>query len=259
MSTCNFTLQTDISSVNYCASGVFYVSLDLFRSIFLFATPIIDCSLNTNVLNDTQADISYNVLSNLYPSINPVHAMMGTSLSEGIIHADLSANQLIKHDFIFYLAKETFQASSIAFLFSNKKALKTEIEEMGWIYKNNIEQILTTAFNSGLGMTNTTGGSNLTRTLLKQIEYYDSGRLICVPSDISSGIIDTDGFQSVPLIEGDTISIFFTLNSSVEPRKYRLILYLTNDTTKLNSNIHPVDSVINDNEYQGNITNDGVP
>ena len=83
--------------------------------------------------------------------------------------------------------------------------------------------------------------------------------MICVPSDISSGIIDTDGFQSVPLIEGDTISIFFTLNSSVEPRKYRLILYLTNDTTKLNSNIHPVDSVINDNEYQGNITNDGVP
>ena len=39
--------------------------------------------------------------------------------------------------------------------------------------------------------------------------------------------------------------------------RYKVILYLTNDATKLN--IHPPDSVINDNEYQGNITNDGVP
>ena len=240
MSTCNFTLQTDISSVNYCAAGVFYVSLDLFRSIFLFATPIIDCSLNTNVLNDSQADISYNVLSNLYPSINPVHAMMGLPLSEGIMYTDSSANQLIKHDFIFYLVKE----------------MKTEIEEIGWLYKNNIEQILATAFNSGLGMTNTiTDRSNLTRSLLKQIEYFDPGRLICVPNDISSGIINTDAFQSVPFIEGDTISIFFTLHGPVEPRKYRLILYLTNDGANVNT--VPSDNVSATGHAY--IDNDGVP
>jgi hypothetical protein len=244
MSECNFILQTDISSINYCAAGVFYVSLDLFRSIFLFATPIIDCSLNTNVLNDPQADISYNVLANLYPDINPVHAMMGSPLSEGITRTDLSSNQLIKHDFIFYVVKEIFNSTSVAFLVSNKKDMKAEVEEIGWLYKNDMEQILTA------------DGSNLTRSLLKQIAYFDPDRLVCVPSNISS-IIDTDGFQSVPLIEGDTISFFFTLNSSVEPRKYRVILYLTNDATKLN--IHPPDSVINDNEYQGNITNDGVP
>ena len=143
---------------------------------------------------------------------------------------------------------------------------------------------MTTAFNSGLGMTNTiTDASNVTRRLLKQIEHFDVNRLnvsmdfcpccwytmsSCCCEDVSrndiySGIRNVATFQSVPLIEGDTISIFFTLkgpeNSQVEDRKYRFILYLTNDTTKLNSNIHPTDSVINDNEYQGNITNDGVP
>ena len=259
MSTCDFTLQTDLSSVNYCATGVFYVSLDLFRSIFLFATPISDCSLNTNVFDDSQADISYCVLSNLYPSINPVHAMMGSSLSEGIIQYDSSSNKLIKHDFIFYLAEETFNSASSAFLFSNLKEMKTELEEIGWTYKTYIEQLLTTAYNSGLGMTNTImNESNLTRRLLKQIEYFDPDRFICVTNDTSGGIIDTDELQSVPFIEGDSISIFFTLTSSVEPRKYRILLYLTNDSEKLNANIHPPDSVIYDAGYQGNITNDGT-
>ena len=254
------TPQPDTSTVTYCATGLFYVSLDLIRSVFLFATPIADCSLNTSVFNDSQADISYNVLSALYPDINPVHAMMGSSLSEGIIRTDSSSNQLIKHDFIFYLAEKIFTNSSAAFLLSNVKELKREIEEIGWLYKNNIEQVLTTAYNSGLGMTNTiTDKSNLTRRFLKQIEHFEPGRLVCNPNDISSGIIDTDGFQSVPFIEGDSISIFFTLTSSVEPRIYRLLLYLTNDLVKLSSNVHPNDSVINDTEYQGNITNDGVP
>ena len=122
MSTCNFTLQTDISSVNYCASGVFYVSLDLFRSIFLFSTPyIINNKLYSFVLDNPIIDIKYLVLSDLYPSINPVHAMMGTSLSEGIIYTDTSANQLVKHDFIFYLAKEIFNSPSSAFFFQIKE------------------------------------------------------------------------------------------------------------------------------------------
>ena len=260
MSTCDFTLQTDLSSIKYCATGVFYVSLDLFRSMFLFSAPITDCSLNPHLLNDSQADISYCVLSNLYPSINPVHAMMGSPLSEGIIRRDSSANQLIKHDFIFYLSEKIFNNASSAFLVSNLQEMKAGIEEMGWVYKNNIEQLLTTAYNNGMGMTNTiTDESNIVRRLLKQLEHSDPGRLICVPNDINSGIVDTDALQSVPFIEGDSISIFFTLVSSVEPRKYRLILYLTNDAANLNTNIHPADSLIHYSEYQGNITNDGVP
>ena len=260
MSTCDFTLQTDLSSVNYCATGVSYISLSLFRSIFLFATPITDCSLNTSVFNNPDADISYNVLSALYPEINPVHAMMGSSLSEGIIRTDSSSNILIKHDFIFYLAEEIFNNSTATFFLSNKKELKREIEEIGWLYKNDIEQNLTIAFNSGLGMTNTiTDKSNLTRRLLKQIEYFEPDRLVCKPNDISSGIIDTDEFQSVPFIEGDSVSIFFPLTCAAKTRIYRHLLYLTNDFAKLSSNINPKDGVINDIDYQGNITNDGVP
>jgi hypothetical protein len=284
MSTCNFTLQTDISSINYCASGVFYVSLDLFRSMFLFSTPyIINNKLYSFVLDNPIIDIKYLVLSDLYPDINSAHAMMGNSLSEGIMYADLSANQLIKHDFIFYLVKQKFNRFDFYWAINNKKELASNLEEIGWTHKNNIKQVLTTAFNSGLGMTNTiTDASNLTRILLKQIVHFDVNRLNvsmdfcpccwytmsnCSCKDVSmndiySGIRNIATFQSVPLIEGDTISYFLNIDVSgneISARKYKIILYLTNDATKLNSNIHPTDSVTNDNEYQGNITNDGVP
>ena len=85
MSTCDFTLQTDLSSIKYCATGVFYVSLDLFRSMFLFSAPITDCSLNPHLLNDSQADISYCVLSNLYPHIHRIRRHLVCVLAEGLI------------------------------------------------------------------------------------------------------------------------------------------------------------------------------
>ena len=255
---CQFTFTSDISSIDYCASGVMYVSLDLFRSIFQFTTTeIVNNSLPENILDTSNANIQYDVSYSLFPIINSAHAMMDDSLSEGIIYtSSVVASNLLKRDFIYYLA------SKLSTGIWNKHALKISLEEIGWSYKTQLEQLLINADNSGNGLDNLTiDNTNITRKLLKQVAYHDISRL-----DVSSnGISNITTSQPVPFHEGDTISYFITVNppenahefaivSPIPNRKYRIILYLTNDVTKVNT--IPVDSVCGSHAY---IDDDGVP
>ena len=261
---CPFTFTSDISSIDYCASGVMYVSLDLFRSVFQFTTTeIVNNSLPENILDISSADIQYDVSYSLFPIINSVHAMMDASLSEGIIYTSSSVtSNLLKHDFIYYLASKLFGTYNGAALLNNKQALKISLEEIGWSYKTQLEQLLINADNSGNGLDNLTmNDTNITWRLLKQVAYHAISRL-----DVSSnGISNVTTSQPVPFQEGDTISFFITVNPSenaheltgVSPipnRKYQIILYLTNDVTKVNT--IPVDSVSGSHAY---IDDDGVP
>lgn len=253
MTTCNFMLNTDISNITYCSSGVYAVSLSLFKAIFQFYSPTFSTNVSlSSIINDLSSNIIYYLASSSFPNINPVHAMMNTSLSEGRIN-NVYNKQLIKHDYLFYISQKLHKHASCAFLYNNTKILNNNIEEIGWEFKTRIEQLITYADNNGNGLSNNiTDDTNVTRRLLQQLIHFDQYRL--TPN--------SEQLYSMPFIDGDTISIFFNIkhsNSIIEERKYRLILYLTDDINLLNNNIHPLDSVVHNSNYNGIITNDGVP
>ena len=92
MSTCNFELCNDISCNNYCATAVFYVDLSTFRNIFKFQTSeITNNQLPATALTDANATITYYLNSSNYPAINPAHAMMDATGSEGITYTSTSS------------------------------------------------------------------------------------------------------------------------------------------------------------------------
>jgi hypothetical protein len=251
---CDFVFNSDISSNNYCATAVLYVSLANFRNIFKFkTTEISNNSLNADALTNS-TDITYYVDSSSFPDINLAHAMLDDSGSEGIIYTSSRTSNLVKHDFIYYMANEMFGKSSYAGLFTNIVSLKNATEEHGWTVLQEIRQTLLTADNSGNGTSNSTSNStiNITKRFMEQIKYHDNIRLSVGDA---THILDTSGVQSVPFIEGDSINFFNTLKSNESDRIYRIKLHLTDLS---GNNTIPVDSIANTTGYL-NITSDGVP
>jgi hypothetical protein len=257
---CNFVLDTSTNDISYCASGLFYVSLSLFRSIFKFqTTEISNNQIYFDTFDNSGANITYYTYNNLFPNINPAHAQ----IVQGAIYNNNNNNnnnniQLIKHDFANFIF-DYLSSPQCYFLYQNVNAIKINIEEIGWQYKNAIEQMFSTANNVNNGFTNSNStSSNIVRSLLIQTLYEDNERLIV--DNTTSTIDNTTNEQSIPFIESDTISIFFILKyiQNVE-RIYRLVLYLTEDTSLLNSHTNPLDSAFYDASYNGIITGTGVP
>jgi hypothetical protein len=181
MSSINFELCNDISCNDYDATGVLYVSLSTFRDIFKFeTTEITNNELPSTTLESSQ-NITYYVNSSNFPTINPAHAMMDASGSEGIIYTSPSAtSNLLKHDFIYYLGKSIIGHATSIGLFNNITEMKIELENMGWSHKENTESIFSNADNSGNGIKNTgttPDYQNLTKRILEQIKYHEATRL----------------------------------------------------------------------------------
>ena len=182
MSSVNFELCNDISCNNYDATAVFYVSLATFRSMFTFQTSTISNNkLPPTSLTDSNADITYYVNSSSFPVINPAHAMMDASGSEGIIFTSPSSqSNLLKHDFIYYLGKSIMGHATSIGLFNNITEMKTELEALGWSHKEYTESVFLNADNSGNGLTNNGTNpdyENLTKRVLEQIKYHEVTRL----------------------------------------------------------------------------------
>ena len=264
MSTCNFELCNDISCNNYCATAVFYVNLSTFRNIFKFqTTEISNNQLPATALTDANASITYYLNSSSFPIINPAHAMMDASGSEGITFTSPSSqSNLLKHDFIYYIAKKLLGSATNVGIYNNIKEMKDNIESLGWNNKNNIESILSIADNNGNGMQNTGTNpdyQNLTKRILEQIKHHVSDRLQIASPQQNDRIENITTSQSVPLIEGDSINYYWTLkhnNINIPDRKYRIKLHLTDNTSNINT--IPSDSIANTSEYP-NITSNGVP
>jgi hypothetical protein len=182
MSSINFELCNDISCNDYDATAVLYVSLSTFRDIFKFeTTEITNNALPATTLTQANADITYYVNSSSFPVINPAHAMMDVSGSEGITFTSPSSqSNLLKHDFIYYLGKSIIGHATLIGLFNNITEMKIELENMGWSHKEYTETIFTDADNSGNGLTNTginPDYENLTKRILEQIKYHEATRL----------------------------------------------------------------------------------
>lgn len=242
---CNFTFNGDVTDVSYCAASVVYVSLNTFRSMFQFRTSeISDGSLNSTVFDSSSADIQYDVSFSLFPDINVMNTMMDTSLSEGIVYQSANPySNIVKYDFMYYLAKKLFGTIQGVAFFNNKSSIISSLETLGENYLNSIKNTLEIADNSGNGLTNTTtGSSNIVRRLLQQVQHFQPTRL-----DVSSsGISNVTTSQPVPFHEGDTISLFITVNTTenqheltgtteIPGRVYRIKMYLTEDSSLTNT------------------------
>ena len=155
MSSVNFELCNDISCNNYNATAVLYVNLSDFRNIFKFeTTEITNNELPDSALESSQ-NITYYVNSSNFPIINPAHAMMDASGSEGIVHtSETNTSNLLKHDFIYYLGKNIFGDATSSRFFRNISQMKTQLETFGWSHKEYTETIFTNAYNNGDGLKN---------------------------------------------------------------------------------------------------------
>ena len=263
--TLDFILYDDISYNTYDATAVFYVSLSEFRNIFQFQTTEISNNyLDDDILIDLSSNIQYYVNSSLFPTINPAHAMMNASESEGIVFTSQNYySNLLKHDYVYYIGKQLTGHTSGLALFTNIEQLKNNIEDLGWQFNTSLKQKLINADNSGNGLINTSltiDNNNFCRRLLQQISYFDPNRLYAEDGFYDDKITDTSGIQAVPLYEGDSINLFWTIknnDSRLSDRKYRIRLQLVYDTNSI-YNTYPTDSISNSQNYY-HITSAGVP
>ena len=255
-----FQLCDDLTCTDYDATGVYYVSLTNFRNIFTFQTTEISGNiLESTSIYDPSSNINYYINSYLLPQINPAHTMMDISGSEGIIYTSNNPySNLLKHDYIFYTIQQKYGNTNVTSFVSNTKEIKNNIEELGWSFKINLENIFLYAENFGNGFTNgDIDDNNIGKRVLEQILYFNPERLT---TDISGNnrIRNTTNIQSMPFIENDSINFLWTLensNENINTRIYRIKLILTEDTNLTNR--LPTDSLAD--QLHETIYSYGVP
>ena len=166
-------------------------------------------------VNDTDAsDIKYYVYMNAWPpnlKLNPVHAHTLTPTPILPTAGDVVDNKnLVKHDFVRYLAKSLFNTPHGVDLFSNEDALLTDLVQKGGVARAAIDASLN-AVNQATAAngtsphkysTNSTeslaAAANFSRVLLRQVASVLPARF--------NGTADISGIHSIPFINGDTIS-----------------------------------------------------
>jgi hypothetical protein len=224
-------------TLDVSAVAVYNVRTSDMQAVFKFQSDSFD-------VNDVDAsDLKYYVYMNAWPadgSLNPVHAGM----SSGYILAtagDIVANRnLVKHDFVRYLAEKLFNTPHGVDLFSNEDALLSDLASKGAIAKAAIDASL-----NAVSHANATGGgsaghkystnaltgpANFTRELMRQIATQEPARF--------AGITGTTDIQSVPLADNDTISFKVSISPAdnqnqltlrpnpIETRVYQIKLVL---------------------------------
>jgi len=233
------------------ATAVLYISLDDMRAVFQYQTDHFD----VNDMNGT--DLRYYTFLENWPvnlRLNPANAMMDDVKSSGeIVKQGIDTEKmLLKHDFERYLAEKLFGTYRGVDLFTNERAL---IENMSFsggdvgdtgIFKsiynslkaiqsnNGTSEVLRTDSSGNLFMTNADKTkTNIVRELMMQIARYHPDRF--------KNVVDTDGYQPVPLMEGDYINFTLQMNSTndqhlltglsdpIPTRSYLIKLVLTNN------------------------------
>jgi hypothetical protein len=266
---CEFYIQnsTNDSSYNYCASSVFYVSLDLMRSTFQFSSSDVSSNgLDISIIDNSSADITYYCNSYIYPEINFAHSMMFGPHSINSISDISGSNNLLKHDMLRYIAENMFGSSDLTNLIINRKDIIQNIEIQGWSFMNSNEVMLEYNNNNGNGLGNLDNSFNISKTIMKTIATYSPNRFNIKTNNEYNRIDNTTSQQSIPFVEGDTINYIVSINYPnninnglpINPRKYRIQLYLTNNSNYTNTEPHDSIYTIDPNNSY-NITHTGVP
>jgi hypothetical protein len=241
------------------AVGVYYINESDIRKVFRYDADSYD------VDDISSTDIRYYTFMDQWPEsllINPVNAMMDAtdSLNAMIRDTSIASNRnLVKHDFLRYLAKKLFNTPQGVDLFNNESELITTLNTLGntsfqddisgtlWKYSTDSTDtaaLATTGFIDGLNAKKATtndftGEDNVSRELFQQILSKSPSRF----SDISGAgiLIDGTGTAYIPINSGDSISYKFILNPAADQnaltgvdafggRSYQIKLIVTDDS-----------------------------
>ena len=231
--------------------AVYNVKLSDMQAVFKFQSDSFD-------VNDVDAsDIKYYVYMSNWPAelkLNPVHA---GSLSASPILATggsvTAEKNLVKHDFVRYLAEQLFNTPHGVDLFSNEDALLSDLVSKGVTARQAIDASLNAVnqANAAHGTSpnkystnDLTGAANFSRELMRQVANAAPARF--------AGISNVSTVQSVPLEENDTISFKVSISpaanqhnltsrpAAFDTRVYQIKLVLKADVDATNT--APVES-----------------
>lgn len=192
------------ATIDASCIAIYKVKTSDMKNVFKFEADSFD-------VNDTDAsDIKYYVYMNAWPAtlkLNPVHAhTLDTPLlpTAGEVVAE---RNLVKHDFVRYLAKSLFNTPHGVDLFSNEDALLTDLVQKGAVARLAIDASLN-AVNQANAANGTapdkystnalTSAANFSRVLLRQVANVRAARF----HDVSGA----SGIRSIPFENGDTIN-----------------------------------------------------
>lgn len=199
----------DVSAV-----AIYNVKLSDMQAVFKFQSDSFD-------VNDLPAsDIKYYVYRSNWPAnlkLNPVHAGMDVDpilATAGDIAAE---KNLVKHDFVRYLAQQLFNTPHGVDLFSNEDALLSDLVSKGVTARQAIETALD-AVNQASASAGTapnkystnslTDATNICRELMRQVANQAPARF--------HGIANQTTVQSVPLAVNDTLNFKVSITSAAD-------------------------------------------
>ena len=193
------------ATIDASCVAIFNVQTTHMKDVFKYEADSFD-------VNDTDAsDIKYYVYMNAWPAtlkLNPVHAhtLTATPMLETAGEVVAERN-LVKHDFVRYLAKSLFNTPHGVDLFSNEDALLTDLVQKGAAARLAIDASLNAVNQATAAVgtaphkysTNATAtAANFSRVLLRQVANAAPARF----HDISGAT----GIRSVPFVDGDSIN-----------------------------------------------------
>lgn len=233
------------ATLDVSAIAVYNVKLSDMQAVFKFQSDSFD-------VNDTDAsDIKYYVYMNAWPAslkLNPVHAgaLSSTPIlaTGGSVTAD---KNLVKHDFVRYLAEQLFNTPHGVDLFSNEDALLSDLVSKGVTARQAIDASLNAVnqANAANGSsphkysTNAlTGAANFSRELMRQVANAAPSRF--------AGISNVSTVQSVPLEVDDTISFKVSISPAANQHN------LTSRPTAFNTRVYQIKLVL---KADGDATN----
>ena len=253
--------MTDISAV-----ATYHIKRSVLRSVFQFHSDSAD-------VNDVDAsDTKYYVFMNNWPldaSLNPAHASMTTTPMLATTGDILANKNLVKHDFVRYMAFKLFNTVYGVDLFANENAVLNDISSKGRTAKDNIRTLLnnvsttSTVEGGGALATDASGNkyttnaastnTNVCREIIRQIGSSDASRFNYGVSDPSGVDLSSNIYRQVPFLDGDSINFKLSITphatqhnltgrtTAFEARVYKIRL-LVSDTV----NTQPVDGTATD-------------
>lgn len=203
------------------ASAILYVSVDTIKDVFKYQTD------STDFTDLAATDIKYYTYKSSFPDLNPVNAMMDATESRSPIATSDAAGTLpsnkmmVAHDFVRYLAYKLFGSHFGVDLFNNEvdqlkhlRALANSSSSGHTWYdiQAKVAAVDVSGSHADLAgvagakyMTNSNSSAdNLCRVLFEQMTKTAISRF--------AGISPTDGIQSLPFQEDDSISFKLTIN-----------------------------------------------
>lgn len=231
--------------------AIYNVKLSDMEAVFKFQSDSFD------VNNTDASDIKYYVDMGNWPAnlkLNPAHAHTLSSTPILPDSADIASDKnLVKHDFVRYLAQQLFNTPHGVDLFSNEDALLSDLVTKGATAYTDIKAAL-----DAVNMSSAAAGSspnkystnyentpaNFSRELLRQVAHHAPARFY--------GISNVTTVQSIPLAVDDTISFKVSITpcpgqhsltgrpAAFNTRVYEIKLVLKADANA--TNVAPVES-----------------